>query len=491
MDFLNNSRTLEEQKRREKQKVENEKIGDAAKEQRPKPDLLNVDEMVTRFVWLSDGSQVADLHDPRFTMSYLDFSNHYAASTIFEKVNGRDVEVPVAKKWREHPDRMTVTSKTFAAGKGLVIDDPEGRRSINTWRGYLRDKDFEPKPNDGASLFFDHVQFLFGADSERFICWLAHIEQRPGELPHNGWLHVATNYGMGRNWIASVLTRLWAGYVASNVDLVGVLRTGFNGQLSRKVLAIVDELNEGGSGSSKWAHSEKLKSILNEERRTINPKYGRQSVEFNSCRWLVFSNHISAIPIEENDRRWNVSLTEEKPKSSDYYRKLYDLLDKPRFIQSVAYMLQKIDLTDFNPGEHAHDNAAKRRVREASLSEADEWAIKLREYWPSDLIDNEQLSYVLTGEYEPNSKRAMKHVIERAGFKTAPKHVRVGGKFRRYVVLRNFEEWLDPAKPPLAIGRELDRISNELSLLTDPMNHGLRVSHSECARQLLMMREAE
>lgn len=488
MDFLNNNRSPEDQKRREEQKIVNAKIGDACIDQPPKPDVLTLADAIDRFVWLTDGSQVADKYDPRFPMTYQDWANAYAASVERQVSNDTIKKIPVTRLWRDSPDRMTVTSKTFAAGKGFVIEDPDGRRSINTWLGFNR---IEPTDRACAGRFFDHIKYLFGDDSDRFVQWLAHIEQRPGELPHSGWLHVATSYGMGRNWIASLLTRLWAGYVASNVDLVGMLRTGFNGQLSRKILAIVDELNEGGSGTSKWAHSEKMKSILNEERRTINPKYGRQSVEFNSCRWLVFSNHISAIPIEENDRRWNVSLNEEKPKDPIYYKELYALLDQPSFIQAVAAELMAIDLSGFNPGAHAHDNAAKRRVREASMSEADEWAIKLRDYWPSDVIDNEQLSYVLCGQSDPNTKRAMKHVIERAGFKTGAKCVRSGIKHKRFVVLRNAEKWLDPDTQPLAIGRELERTDKELLLLSSPMNNANRIPLEECGRQLLMMREAQ
>ena len=49
-----------------------------------------------------------------------------------------------------------------------------------------------------------------------------------------------------------------------------------------------------GSGSRGWEHSEKLKGLITEEHRVINPKFGRQSVEYNACRWVLLSNHLSA-----------------------------------------------------------------------------------------------------------------------------------------------------------------------------------------------------
>lgn len=86
------------------------------------------------------------------------------------------------------------------------------------------------------SLFLDHVTYLFADETERntFLDWLAHLEQAPGELPHYGWLHVAHHTGCGRNWLASVLSRVWRAYVA-NVDLPTLLDSPYNGSPVRKV----------------------------------------------------------------------------------------------------------------------------------------------------------------------------------------------------------------------------------------------------------------
>jgi hypothetical protein len=233
-----------------------------------------------------------------------DWATTYAASTEMapqppktrpdgSKAAMPDRETPVSRLWTASPRRKTAVCRTFKAGGPLMLNDPQGRRALNSWKPF--DRTTTVNDTTAAGLFLDHITYLFGADAGRFLDWLAHIEQNPGELPHTSWLHIAKNFGMGRNWLASVLTRVWAGSVAANLDLVGVMSSGFNGQLSRKVLAIVDEIREGGR-DSQWEHSEKLKSIITEEHRLVNPKYGRQSVEFNACRWLMFSQHLSAIP---------------------------------------------------------------------------------------------------------------------------------------------------------------------------------------------------
>jgi hypothetical protein len=70
-----------------------------------------------------------------------------------------------------------------------------------------------------------------------------------------------------------VLARVWRGHVAPNVDLASLLESQFNGQLSEAMLAMVDEIQEGGEAG--YRHINRLKSLLNAEVRAINPKYGR------------------------------------------------------------------------------------------------------------------------------------------------------------------------------------------------------------------------
>ena len=120
--------------------------------------------------------------------------------------------------------------------------------------------------------------------------------------------------------------------------------------IAARNLAIVDEIDEGNSGKA-YQHAQKLKQLVTESTRHINPKYGRQYEEFNSCRWLVFSNSQAALPLEDKDRRFWVVLTADGPKDEGYYRALYALLDDELFITSVAHMLGQRNIADFNPGQ--------------------------------------------------------------------------------------------------------------------------------------------
>jgi hypothetical protein len=108
-----------------------------------------------------------------------------------------------------NPERKQVDTVTFRPGFKQVTVDPEGKSAANTWRPIER----TPPAAGDASLFLRHIDYLFGADAPRFLDWLAHIEQMPGELPHTGWVHISPLQGTGRNWLSSALCRLWRGHV--------------------------------------------------------------------------------------------------------------------------------------------------------------------------------------------------------------------------------------------------------------------------------------
>ncbi len=167
---------------------------------------------------------------------------------------------------------MTVDTRTFRAGAGEICRDPDGATALNSWRPIER----RPTVTDIAP-FLEHVAYLFADATERevFLDWLAHIEQDPGTLTHYGWLHIADNTGTGRNWLASMLARVWRGYVAPNLDLHSFLESSFNGGVAGRTLAIVDEVQAGG-GEGSYLQAQRLKSIVNAEYRDVNPKFGRR-----------------------------------------------------------------------------------------------------------------------------------------------------------------------------------------------------------------------
>jgi primase-polymerase (primpol)-like protein len=225
---------VDEVQRRREQVEENLRIGDDS-DLLPTAGTFTLEEMLSRFAYVIDGMQVVDKLAPQRIVSLEAWKRSLKASrTAFEVKGQFNLDGSQKTKiystsdlWETNPNRSQIDTVTFRPSAQLLTHDPDGRQAINSWRPLER-----ITAGGDASLFIEHVAYLFGDDAARFLDWLAHIEQRPGELPHHGWLHISPEHGTGRNWLASVLARLWKGHVAANFDLSGMLRTGFNGALA-------------------------------------------------------------------------------------------------------------------------------------------------------------------------------------------------------------------------------------------------------------------
>ena len=450
--------------RRRQQQFENVRLQEA--DVMPVAPSMNLGQMVEDAVWIADGSQVGFISNPRQVLSFHDFAGLTASCrTEIEGDDGKSRKVLNASLWKASDKRATVAARTFCAGGGAVCQDPDGNLALNSWRPISR----TPGERD-VSPFLDHVGYLYGDPPERaaFLDWLAHIEQRPGILPHYGWLHIAKSTGTGRNWLASVLARVWRGYVAPNVDLPGMLSGQFNGALAGRVLAIVDEVQEGG-GENPYRHANKLKSLVNAEVREINPKYGRQYREWNACRWLVFSNHENALPLNDTDRRWRVVRHDGSPKSPKYYERLYALIADENFVNAVGAWLRDRDISRFNPGERPPMNSAKQAVISASKTSIMENAEQLVALWPADVITNRDLARVLSGNEQSDEEPtpAMRKALSDLGAVPARNPFNARGRRGRGWVLRNHTKWAKATTGELASEASSVGIGEPLQILID------------------------
>jgi len=429
----------------------------------PKPfPILTVDEMLGRFVSLDVTDEVCDLERPWLAMSMAHFKSLTAACRTLVGVSKKPTASALI--WHTSPERVHIDTRTWRPGVGRYLHNPNGLSAVNIWAP----RQAGEAPGDWQKLaqpFTDHVTFLVPVESERkrFLDWLAHMEQQPGELTHSHYLMIAPNaQGIGRNWLSTMLANVWSGNVALSVDLADIAGGGFNDSLSQKFLAIVDELCEGDGSGSKYALYTSLKSVLAQPIRKINPKYGKQHLEFNCLRWLMFSNDIMAIPIVSDDRRiWAI----ENPtvaRRTDYYAMLYGLLKRPEVSRSVLELLRTRNIEDFKPGERPVMNAIKAEMVEATKSDGDRALADVVNSWPAEVIYSTDLQRLVFGDVitEGRDKRAvqMRHMLSRIRAKNV-RVVKVNGVPMNVIALRNTEKWdgatLDEIRAELAKARRV------------------------------------
>ena len=433
---------------RKERRIAQKEASRAIGEGRDSPVLLiaeqiNLQEAIKRFVFVTDGKSVVDTQNATFAVAFHEFDAKFAASK--HPYVGKDGNLKiktVGAAWLESRNRMTVDAITFKPGAEIQTAAPSGALAINTWR--RRERQIPDRYEDRAAMFVSHVNFLFGEYADVFLDWLGHLEQKPGELPHFGWLHIARAHGLGRNWLASVLARLWRGQVAASFDLIGALNSGFNDRLGRCLLAIVDEIHEGGDLS--WKHASALRQLITAEHRNVNPKYGRQRVEFNFTRWLLLSNHAGAIPLDERDRRFWIVECKAAPKSPSHYVELYAALNDPEFIQSVGAYLQRRDISKFQAGQRPPMTEAKAVLVALSKTEADILAEAVAARWPVDVIYLSELEFLYAQFFDPGNpklnSRSLKYAFDRVGIRRCSRaQIRDGKNRQMPYVIRNYDVW--------------------------------------------------
>lgn len=423
-------------KRREEQLAANIAIGEDVPGD-PTADLMGLEEMLSTLVFIGDQHAIGHRKAKRVRRKTA-AADEYAASrhTFVDPDTRQEKSTPAFKAWISHPKRLTVDGVTWRPGYPDLCRPAEGHGlAFNTWRG------LQPMeaPNDWRTRvqpWVDHVGWLcmrpeIAAD---FMRWLAHIVQRPAQLPHTCYLHVTPTTGIGRNWMGGVLCRVLRGYVAAGVDLGKILDGKFNGRLSEKLLAIVDEVREGGNRNEQVVRAEKLKSTITEEHRHIDHKFGVQCVEQNCARWLMFSQHLDALPFENNDRRVVVVNNPTERQSGEYYERLYALWHDELFIASVREYLATLDLSGYSPSAPAPMTDAKRLALEVMASEVDYAVQEFARTWPADVAARSQiLGYVGSNVSDGH----LHHALLRAGLSTLPTRVRLNTGVRsRVVVLR-------------------------------------------------------
>lgn len=386
------------------------------------PHLMDLDTMCGDLIYVARGKGVV-VRSTKQCFKLEDAQVYFAASK--HEVVGEDGKVKKSSNlsaWIAHPEqRKTVGLMTWRPSEPEVCEPMEmldGHQvAYNTWRG-LKPYALPADHVAWAAWFTHHLEYLIPVDVERrrFLQWISHAIQKPGELPHTAYLMVTKTTGTGRNWLASVLARVFTGYCALGVPLGPILDGKFNGLLSQKLLAVVNEVREGMDGD-KYARGEAMKNLINEERRNIDHKYGQQVVEQNCCRWLVFSNHEDdALPFDNTDRRIEVIQNPDYRKDEDYYRTLYSLLSQPAFIASVRHLLETTSLEGFNPGAPAQMNDAKRNMLDSMAGAVERAVSGFMQTWPeraATLSDLQAHVTVVTGEKARMG--SLKHAMRRCG----------------------------------------------------------------------------
>jgi hypothetical protein len=161
-------------------------------------------------------------------------------------------------------------------------------------------------------------------------------------------------------------------------------------------------------------------------------------VEFNCARFLMFSQHFDALPLEKADRRVIVISNPTERMPVEYYRKLYAMLDDVDFVNAVASWLAQRDISSFNPSEPAPMTDSKKQAVEACMSDVERALIDLRDGTKARLMTSADIGqYLEDCGLRVLQGRGLAAAYAAAGLVRCTRMVTLFGKKHRVVALRD------------------------------------------------------
>lgn len=237
--------------------------------------------------------------------------------------------------WLAHARRREYTSIVFAP-------DGASPSEYNIWRGFA----VGAKVGD-CSRFWTLVREVICAGSEELYSyvrrWLAHLVQKPGELPETA-LVLLGKQGTGKSFFTESIGRLVGRHYLSVTSMAQV--TGrFNGHLAHVLLLNANEATWGGNKAEEGA----LKSMITDAWTPIEFK-GKDVIKLaNYKRLVVCSNNQWAVPQDADDRRFLIlDVSDAHKEDVVYFGNIATQLNAGGY-EALMHDLANEDLSNFDP----------------------------------------------------------------------------------------------------------------------------------------------
>jgi hypothetical protein len=103
---------------------------------------------------------------------------------------------------------------------------------------------------------------------------------------------------------------------------------------------------------------------------------------YNCFGILAFTNWDAALSIDPGDRRYLVIRTKAIPRDKPYYKKLFDILERPDSVAAIGWELQQRDLKEYSAAASAPETAAKADMIAAGGPPLEQWMTENAHMWP-------------------------------------------------------------------------------------------------------------
>lgn len=293
-------------------------------------------------------------------------------------------------------------------------------------------------PSDEAKMFVEHVKLLAGNDTvfNHMMDWMAHNVQYPGTKIMYALL-IQGKQGTGKSALMEAM-KMCLGQQNVRAVETHELLGGFTTWMKGKCISVVEEIRDN---DNRFSIYNRLKPIITAPTITLNEKNVAQTEMRNRMNIMAFTNYETAVPMDDDDRRFFVHFSPMEPQSEEYYDELFRII----YTRSgaVRKMFLEWDLSHFNPNGRAPMTESKEFLREHAgsplnriLKEAfkeGEWPLKY------DIIIIRDLTEVLNQRIKTN-ETSIAVLLRSLGAQQIGRRLVFDGK-RTVWSVRNHERW--------------------------------------------------
>jgi hypothetical protein len=250
-----------------------------------------------------------------------------------------------------------VEQMTWAPGLPMIISDKlmlEGgwieKRGVTCFNLY-HPPTVVPGDPAKAQQWLDHVRYVYPAEADHLLDWLAHRVQRPNEKINHA-LVLGGAQGIGKDTILEPVKHAvgcWNFHEVSPQQIVG----RFNGFLKSVILRVSEARDLGDSDRFAFYDHMKAYTAAPPDVLRVDEKHSPEYSIANCCGIIMTTNHkTTGIYLPADDRRhfvaWSDRTKEDARFEGNYWNKLWGYYDEGGF-QHVAAHLQQRDIHAFNP----------------------------------------------------------------------------------------------------------------------------------------------
>jgi hypothetical protein len=266
--------------------------------------------------------------------------------------------------------------------------------------------------------------------------------------------------GVGKNLFFETIKEIIG---AKHACVIGQkdLMANFNPWAKNQIFIVGDEVLSASNRQS----ADQLKGLITGTTLRINEKNQPEYEIANYASFVFLSNHNDAVHIESGNRRFFVSEIKAQPLPATFYENYAHWRDNGGLAALHYFLINQVDLTNFNPKAPAPLTDAKKAMTSAGRSGLEQWMCDKFEdpmgSFGGTVITSKMLkdAYELSTGDDRSALKAVSNAAAKAGARVRPSQIRLKKSMKiRVMSLVDHDAWF--ARSEAEWAAELERVIN-------------------------------